>query len=106
MATLTIDSLNSHLWGAANILRGQIDASDYKNYIFGFLFLKRLSDVFEEEAERIEQETGDAALAWNDPDEHQFFVPERARWSEIRKLTHNVGDTLNKACGALEEANT
>jgi len=105
MATLTLDQLNSHLWKAADILRGQIDASDYKNYIFGFLFLKRLSDVFEEEGERIERDTGDRDLAWDDPDEHQFFVPDRARWFEIRKLTQNVGDALNKACGALEEAN-
>jgi len=105
MPTMTLEQLNAHLWKAADILRGQIDASDYKNYIFGFLFLKRLSDVFEEEGERIEQETGDPELAWNDPDEHQFFVPERARWSEIRKLTQNLGDALNKACAALEEAN-
>src|SRR3990170_4799015 len=105
MTTLTIDSLNSHLWRAADILRGQIDASDYKNYIFGFLFLKRLSDVFEEEAERIELDTGDADLARNDPDEHQFFIPVRARWPVIRKLSQNVGDSLNKACGALEDAN-
>jgi type I restriction enzyme M protein len=105
MARINLDQLNAHLWRAADILRGQIDAADYKNYIFGFLFLKRLSDVFEEEAERIERETGDRDLAWSDPDEHPFFVPERARWSQIRKLTQNVGDALNKACAALEEAN-
>ena len=54
---LTQQELESHLWESANILRGSIDASDYKNYIFGLLFLKRLSDVFEDEAERIETDT-------------------------------------------------
>ena len=51
---LTQQELESHLWESANILRGSIDAADYKNYIFGLLFLKRLSDVFEEKAEKIE----------------------------------------------------
>lgn len=105
MGNLTPSKLNSHLWAAADILRGSIDSSDYKNYIFGFLFLKRLSDRFEEEAEYLITEGEDEEVAWTDPDEHQFFVPERARWKEIRKLTTDVGDALNKACAALEEAN-
>ncbi|MBI5359390.1 MAG: type I restriction-modification system subunit M [Planctomycetes bacterium] len=114
MSKLTSQELNSYLWGAADILRGQIDSSDYKNYIFGFLFLKRLSDVFEEEAEKIEErekkrKTSDAEIrkiAWDDPDEHQFFVPKRARWSEIRKISQGLGESINKACGALEDQNS
>jgi type I restriction enzyme M protein len=102
---LTQKELESHLWESANILRGSIDAADYKNYIFGLLFLKRLSDVFEEEAERVENETGNKEQAWEDPDEHQFFVPKRARWSELRKITQNVGEAINKANDALEEHN-
>lgn len=110
---LTQSELNRLTWGAANILRGSIDSGDYKNYIFGFIFLKRLSDRFEEEAEAImkrELEAGtleDEAreIAYEDPDEHAFFVPEKARWEHIKKLTHEVGDALNKACYALEEAN-
>ncbi|MHA2022093.1 MAG: type I restriction-modification system subunit M, partial [Candidatus Thorarchaeota archaeon] len=102
---LTQQELESHLWESANILRGSIDAADYTNYIFGLLFLKRLSDVFVEEAERIEKETGNKELAWEDPDEHQFFVPKRARWSELRKIAHDLGDAINKANEALEEAN-
>jgi len=105
LATLTTDRLFSHLWKAADILRGSIDSADYKNYILGLLFLKRLSDVFEEEAERIEAETGDHALAWDDPDEHVFFMPVEARWPELRKRTKQIGDALNKACAALEQAN-
>lgn len=105
MGNLTRDRLNSHLWAAADILRGSIDSSDYKNYIFGFLFLKRLSDRFEEEAESLIAEGEEEEVAWNDPDEHQFFVPERARWEEFSKLTHNIGEALNKAASALEEHN-
>jgi type I restriction enzyme M protein len=105
MGNLTPSKLNNHLWAAADILRGSIDSSDYKNYIFGFLFLKRLSDRFEEEAEQLVAQGEDEDVAWADPDEHQFFVPKRARWKEMSKLTKDIGDALNKACAALEEAN-
>ena len=106
MANINLEILKSHLWESANILRGSIDPADYKNYIFGMLFLKRLSDVFEEEAERIEKETRNKKVAWNDPDEHEFFVPETARWDYIKTHTQNLGEILNKANDALEEWNT
>ena len=105
MEKLTFENLKARVWGAADILRTSIDPSEYKNYIFGLLFLKRLSDVFEEEAEKIEKETGDKKLAWDEPDEHRFFVPERARWERIMKISSNVGDSLNKATSAVEDAN-
>ncbi|MCP8938521.1 type I restriction-modification system subunit M [Alsobacter sp. SYSU M60028] len=106
MTKLTKDELFNNLWKAADILRGSIDSSDYKIYIFGFLFLKRLSDRFEEEARESIKAGVPAELAYTDPDEHEFFVPERARWSAISKLTTGIGDHLNKACYAIEEANT
>ncbi|MDD5773218.1 MAG: type I restriction-modification system subunit M [bacterium] len=113
MAKLTSSELNNYLWGAADILRGSIDSSDYKNYIFGFLFLKRLSDVFDEEAEKIEKrelkrgvsKSEAQKIAQDDPDEHQFFVPKRSRWTEIRKISQNIGEGINKACGVLEDQN-
>jgi len=102
---VTQAELEAKLWGAADILRGAIDSSDYKNYIFGFLFLKRLSDVFEEEAEKIKAETGDHDLAWNEPDEHNFYVPVEARWSSLRSKSENMGEALNKAAATLEDQN-
>ncbi|MDD5309063.1 MAG: N-6 DNA methylase [Deltaproteobacteria bacterium] len=101
-AKLTTADLERYLWSAADILRGSIDSSDYKNYIFGFLFLKRLSDRFEEESAAVTAKGFDP----EDPDEHQFFVPQRARWESVRKHATNLGEVLNKACAALEEQNT
>ena len=98
---LTVDRLERYLWSAADILRGSIDSSDYKNFIFGLLFVKRLSDRFDEECEALVAEGADP----EDPDEHPFFVPPRARWSQIQKTATNIGDALNKACSALEEKN-
>jgi type I restriction enzyme M protein len=98
---LTVDRLEGYLWSAADILRGSIDSSDYKNFIFGILFLKRLSDRFEEECEILVKEGDDP----EEKDNHQFFVPKRARWSEIQKVATDLGATLNKACSTLEDAN-
>lgn len=104
MSKLTLQQLEAHLWESANILRGTIDSSDYKNYIFGLLFLKRLDDVFVETARAIEREEGDD-YGWYDRDEHQFFVPERARWAHIQAQSQDIGNTINKAFEALEEEN-
>ena len=103
---LSVAHLENYLWSAADILRGSIDSSDYKTYIFGLLFLKRLSDRFEEEAEKLVADGMSNKVAWNDPDEHQFFVPDRARWGAIQTTATNIGEALNKACAALEEQNS
>ncbi len=102
---LSVALLEQYLWSAADILRGSIDSSDYKTYIFGLLFLKRLSDRFEEEAEKLIAKGEPEDVAWTEPDEHQFFVPDRARWGAIQRTANNIGETLNKACAALEEQN-
>ena len=101
---ITLNELEQHLWGAANILRGSIDSGEYKSYIFGLLFFKRLSDVWVEEYEQKLSEYGDEELA-ADADEHRFDLPEGHRWADVRKYTTNIGEHLNAAFQAVEDAN-
>ena len=103
---LTMQELGSKLWQAADILRGQIDAADYKNYIFSILFLKRLSDRFDEEVENAVGEGVPRDVALVDTAEHEFFVPESARWPALAGASMNAGEALNTASHAIEEDNT
>ena len=103
--TLTTSELESRLWGAADILRGQIDSSDYKNYIFSMLFLKRLSDRFAEEVESAVAGGLAREVAEGDHDEHEFFVPPEARWSAIVRESRNLGEVVNRASAEIEEVN-
>lgn len=104
MPKLTQQELERHLWGAADILRGTVDAGDYKQYIFGLLFYKRLCDVWQEEYEALLAETGDREEA-ADPDEHRFHVPAEHRWEAVRQHSTQIGQRLNNALNAIEDAN-
>ncbi|MDM8535943.1 type I restriction-modification system subunit M [Desulfobacterales bacterium HSG17] len=101
---LTLTNLESHLWGAANILRGKIDSSDYKHYIFGLLFYKRICDVWEEEYEARMAEFDNDELARH-PDEHRFSIPQGHFWKDVRKKSTDIGSHLNIAFNAIEDAN-
>ena len=102
---LTSPELQTKLWRAADILRGQIDSADYKNYIFSLLFLKRLSDRFDEEAEAAISLGIPRDVAVEDRDEHQFMVPKSAHWRQVVNTPMGLGEALNKASFAIEAAN-
>src|SRR5437899_4602904 len=104
-SSITQSQLEAYLWGAATLLRGVIDAGDYKQYIFPLLFFKRICDVYEEEFEKaLAESNGDmeyAAFA----EHHHFLVPEDAHWNTIRETTTNVGMAIQHAMREVEKAN-
>lgn len=102
---MTQSELEKYLWGAAKILRGTIDAGDYKQYIFPLLFFKRICDVYDEEfANALKESDGDLEYA-SFAENHHFQVPEEAHWNKVRETTVNVGQALQNAMRAIEQAN-
>ncbi len=100
-----LSALESHLWEAANILRGPVDAADFKTYVFPLLFFKRISDVYDEEyAIALEESGGDEEYA-SFPQNYRFQIPTRCHWSDVRAVTSNVGVALQKAMRGIETAN-
>lgn len=102
---LGLPTLEAHLWEAANILRGPVDAADFKAYIFPLLFFKRICDVYDEEiAAALEESGGDRQFA-QFPENHRFQIPEGCHWNDVRAKTTNVGRALQHAFREIEKAN-
>ena len=102
---MTLDELKSSLWGAAVLLRGKINATGYKEYIFPLVFFKRISDVHEEEYRKaLELAGGDEDFA-RQPENYSFAIPEKSLWRDIREVTENVGQALVTAWTRIEQAN-
>ena len=102
---LEVASLESWLWEAANILRGPVDASDFKAYVFPLLFLKRISDVYDEERQQALDESGGDEDYANLPEQHRFSIPEKCHWDDIRSRATNVGKAIQFAIRGIEQAN-
>ena len=103
--TVDLSTLEAHLWESANILRGPVDAADFKTYIFPLLFFKRISDAYDEEiAEALEESGGDQDYALF-PENHRFQIPDECHWEDIRARTTNVGQALQTAFREIEKAN-
>ena len=103
-ARITQRELETYLWGAATVLRGLIDAGDYKQYIFPLVFLKRISDVYDEEHVAAMEVYDDEELA-DLPENHRFAIPDNCHWDDIRSVTENIGAAVLKAMRAIESAN-
>lgn len=103
--SFTLPELESHLWKAANILRGPVDAADFKTYIFPLLFFKSISDMHNEEYQAALRESGGDLEYAQFAQNYRFQIPEDCRWSEVRAVATNVGQALQRAMRGIEKAN-
>jgi type I restriction enzyme M protein len=102
---MTQQLLESYLWGGATLLRGVIDAGDYKQFIFPLLFLKRISDVYDDEFQQAFDDSGGDADFAGFAENHRFQIPEEAHWSDIRSTSSDLGQAIQQAMRAIETAN-
>ena len=102
---MTQQELESYLWGAAVILRGLVDAGDYKQFVFPLIFFKRLSDVWDEDYANALAESKDDALYATSTANDRFVIPGHAHWNDVRACAKDVGRTLQAALRAIEAAN-
>ncbi len=104
-ARITQQELESYLWGAAVLLRGLIDAGDYKQFIFPLLFFKRISDVWDEEYQAALKESGGDLSYAEFAENHRFQIPDGAHWKDVRQVPKNVGMAIQSALRQIESAN-
>lgn len=105
MTLINLKDLEAHLWHAAHIITGPIDASDYKTYIFPILFFKRICDVYDEEFDEVLAKVGSAELA-REKIFHRIQIPVGSHWDDVFAKSHDVGKALKNAFTGIEQANT
>lgn len=101
---VTLEFLKQHLWKAADILRGALDASEYRQPVMTILFLKRLNDRFEENVENLIKQGKSEKEAKQDF-RHDFFVPDEAKWEVLSKIRSKVGEKMDEICRIIEKKN-
>lgn len=101
---LTLEALKTHLWNAAEILRGSLDASEYREPVMTILFLKRLNDRFEENIEELISK-GISKQKAHQEFRHDFFVPDEARWETLSTIRSKVGEKIDENCKLIEKKN-
>ena len=102
---VNLSQLESHLWESANILRGPVDAADFKTYVFPLLFFKRISDVHDEEYQAALTESGGDEEYAKFPQNYRFQIPADCHWEDVRTVASNVGQALQRAMRGIEKAN-
>lgn len=109
---ISLSELESFLWKTADLLRGSVDPSEYRYYIFGFMFIKRMNDVFQEERCSLEEQMKKDGLKpamikvqLEKPFRYKtsFYIPEGSRWDDIKHLKSNIGEKINQAMSKIEE---
>ncbi|HAS25228.1 MAG TPA: DNA methylase [Vibrio sp.] len=104
MTLIKLKDLEAHLWHAAHIITGPIDASDYKTYIFPILFFKRICDVYDEEFEEAMEQVGDEELAKGDMF-HRIQIPANCHWKDVFAETKDIGQALKDSFRGIELEN-
>lgn len=102
---ITIEELESYLWHSAVLLRSNIDAGAYKQYIFPLLFFKRICDVYDEETATAIEQYGEDVSDFDEDEIHTFIVPEGHHWKDVRNVSENVGVAIVNAFHSIEKAN-
>lgn len=103
---LSFEALKTHVWAAADVLRGALDANEYRQPIMTLLYLKRLNDKFDAEKEKYIKEKKDQAFL-DDPDNYEdLFIPDGARWEDITGEFENIGEKIDDVCSAIEHVDS
>ena len=105
MSRISVEELDSYLWGSAVLLRTNIDAGAYKQYIFPLLFFKRICDVYDEETNKAIKEYGKAVKEFDETEIHSFVIPKGYHWNDVREKSQDIGVAIVTAFRKIEKAN-